>query len=192
MHIGIDFDNTIACYDELFYKVCLESGLIPASLPANKSDVRNYLREQDKEDDWTEIQGLVYGPRITEASPFPGVIDFIRAARERQIPVSIISHKTKHPYRGEKHDLHAAARNFLNHHEIDADSVSLEPTKEAKAERIRSQGCTHFIDDLPEFLELVGFENEGQRILFDPNNLYQESPGWCRHQSWESISKAIL
>ncbi|MGB0581541.1 MAG: hypothetical protein ACPGVU_17730, partial [Limisphaerales bacterium] len=114
MHIGIDFDNTIACYDDLFHRICFEAGLIPGEIPKNKSDVRNFLREQGREDDWTEIQGLVYGPRITEASPFPGVIEFIRSARSSAIPVSIISHKTKHPYRGEKHDLHAAARSFLD------------------------------------------------------------------------------
>ena len=192
MHIGIDFDNTIACYDELFHRICREAGLIPSDIPANKSDVRNYLREQGREDDWTEIQGLVYGPRITEASPFPGVIEFIRAARSCDIPVSIISHKTRHPYRGEKHDLHAAARNFLEHHEIKTDTVHLEPTKEAKADRIRSQGCTHFIDDLPEFLALVSLENDGQRILFDPNDLYEDSLDWQRHRSWQSIAEAVL
>lgn len=198
MHIGIDFDNTIACYDELFHRVCLEAGLIPPEIPANKPNVRNYIREQGKEDDWTEIQGLVYGPRITEASLFPGVLDFIRRCREGDIQVSIVSHKTKHPYRGEKHDLHAAARNFLSHHGLVTDSmltaedISLEPTKEAKADRIRERGCTHFIDDLPEFLELVTFQNDGQRVLFDPNELYEDSSKWLRHRSWAAISEALL
>jgi len=192
MHIGIDFDNTIACYDELFHRVCLEAGLIPAELPANKSEVRNYLRQQDREDAWTEIQGLVYGPRITEAAPFPGVREFIDLARSRKLRVSIISHKTRHPYRGEKHDLHAAARQFLAHHRIAADAVFLEPTKEFKADRIRAERCTHFIDDLPEFLELVRFEGEGQRILFDPNDLYPDSPHWQRWRSWQAITEALL
>ena len=49
MHVGIDFDNTIACYDELFHRVCREAGLLPEGIPANKSDVRNYLPEQGKE-----------------------------------------------------------------------------------------------------------------------------------------------
>lgn len=198
MHIGIDFDNTIACYDALFHRVCHEAGLIPAGLPANKSDVRNYLREQGREDDWTEIQGLVYGPRITEATPFPGVADFIRTARFRGIPVSIISHKTRHPYLGEKHDLHAAAHHFLEHHGIvgdgmlGLDAVSLEPTKEAKVDRIRTRGCTHFVDDLPEFLALVTLAADGQRILFDPNNLYEDTADWQRHSSWQTIAEALL
>jgi hypothetical protein len=192
MRIGIDFDNTIACYDELFHRVCLEAGWIPASLPRNKSDVRNHLRAVGREDDWTEIQGVVYGPRINEARPYPGVVEFITRARGRGIPVVIISHKTRHPYRGEKHDLHAAARCFLAHHGIVADEVFLEPTKEAKADRIRAHACTHFIDDLPEFLDLVTFNTDGQRILFDPNDLYADQPDWLRLRSWSAIQEAIL
>ena len=192
MRIGIDFDNTIACYDELFHRVCREAGLIPASVPRNKSDVRNHLRASGREDDWTEIQGLVYGPRITEADPFPGVVEFIAEARDRGIPVAIISHKTRHPFRGEKHDLHAAARSFLAHHGIEVDQVFLEPTKEAKAERIRAEGCSHFIDDLPEFLELVRLSVEGRRILFDPNDLYADREDWWRLPSWAAIREAIL
>lgn len=198
MHVGIDFDNTIAAYDELFHRVCLEAGLIPATLPRNKSDVRNHLRATGREDDWTEIQGIVYGPRITEASPFPGVFGFIAEALGRGGAVSIISHKTRHPYRGEKHDLHAAARRFLAHHGIvgegmlDEADIFLEPTKEAKSDRIRRCGCTVFIDDLPEFLELVTFAGEGQRILFDPHQLYPDTDGWWRCVSWDDIHRKLL
>ena len=44
MRLGLDFDNTIVCYDGLFHRVAREEGLIPAALPATKSDVRNHLR----------------------------------------------------------------------------------------------------------------------------------------------------
>lgn len=64
MRLGIDFDNTIVCYDELFHRVALEQGLIPADLPVNKSEVRNHLRRVGKEPLWTEMQGSVYGARM--------------------------------------------------------------------------------------------------------------------------------
>jgi hypothetical protein len=32
MRIGLDFDNTIACYDGVFHAAALERGLIPEAL----------------------------------------------------------------------------------------------------------------------------------------------------------------
>ena len=114
MHIGVDFDNTIVCYDALFHKVARERNLIPAGVPVNKSDVRNHLRRAGNEAAWTEVQGYVYGARMSEAAPYPGVREFFRACRHAGVRVSIISHKTKHPYLGEKYDLHEAAHNHAH------------------------------------------------------------------------------
>jgi len=86
MLIGIDFDNTIVCYDALFHRVCRERGLIPAEVPINKTDVRNYLRQAGREDAWTEMQGYVYGARMSEAAPYPGVLDFFRSCRAAALP----------------------------------------------------------------------------------------------------------
>src|SRR2546421_8484108 len=113
MRIGVDFDNTIVCYDALFHRVCREKDLIPAEVPVSKSEVRNHLRRIGKEEAWTEMQGYVYGARMSEAEPYPGVLDFFRALRLAQIPVCIISHKTRNPYLCEKYDLHAAALAWL-------------------------------------------------------------------------------
>ena len=49
--IGIDFDNTIVCYDDVFHEVAREQGLIPNDLPANKGAVRDHLRAIGREDD---------------------------------------------------------------------------------------------------------------------------------------------
>lgn len=82
MLLGIDFDNTIVCYDALFHRVCRERGLIPAEVPINKTDVRNYLHQAGREDAWTEMQGYVYGAQMSEASPFPeSWISFVPAGR---------------------------------------------------------------------------------------------------------------
>ncbi|MBI2360879.1 MAG: hypothetical protein HYV04_18575 [Deltaproteobacteria bacterium] len=83
MRIGIDFDNTIVCYDQMFHRIALERGLIPASLPATKGHVRDMLRRMGREEEWTEMQGQVYGKRLHEAEPFPGVLEFFTLCRER-------------------------------------------------------------------------------------------------------------
>src|SRR5581483_9938108 len=195
MRVGIDFDNTIVCYDELFHRVALERGLIPADLPVNKSAVRNHLRSAGKEPRWTEMQGTVYGARMSEAAAFPGALDFFRACRRAEIPVSIISHKTRHPFLGEKHDLHQSARAWLEQQGffdpakigLAREEVFFELTKEEKLRRIETRGCDVFIDDLPEFLAEGAFPKIG-RILFDPAGVYGEEKAFSRARSWEEVA----
>src|SRR4051812_20761119 len=144
MLVGLDFDNTIVCYDRLFHRLARERGLLPDHVPATKGAVRDHLRAIDREDDWTEMQGVGYGPRITDAEPFPGVKEFLAGCNAAGIRVVIISHKTRHPYLGAKHDLHAAAHTFLADHGfyrtadtgLSPESVYLELTKQAKLDRI--------------------------------------------------------
>jgi len=197
MHLGVDFDNTIVCYDALFHKVARERKLIPSDVPVNKSEVRNYLRRVGNENAWTEMQGYVYGARMSEAAPFPGVIEFFQACRAAGIRVSIISHKTKHPFLGEKYDLHAAATRWLEQQGffdpvrmgLPREQAFFELTKEAKLERIGRCRCTHFIDDLPEFLAEPAFPSSTLRILFDSNHLYAADDRYVRALSWEEIGE---
>ena len=114
MIIGIDFDNTITCYDRLFYRLAMERDLIPAALPAQKEAIRDYLRTQGLEDVWTELQGLAYGLRIGEAEPFPGVERFFSDCRNSGVAVIVISHKTRLPVRGPQVDLQQAACSWLS------------------------------------------------------------------------------
>ena len=69
--------------------------------------------------------------------------------------LAIVSHRTRHPFIGPKHDLHEAARGWVDTFLrrpglIDRDGVFFELTKEEKLARIGAVGCTHFVDDLPE------------------------------------------
>ncbi len=197
MLIGIDFDNTIVCYDSLFHRLALERGLIESSVPVNKTAVRDALRAAGREADWTELQGIGYGPRIVDAIPFPGVKDFLQACRSTSINVVIISHKTKHPYLGEPHDLHAAAYAFLRHHgflgaTLSLGDVCLELTKEAKLARIASRGCDVFIDDLPELLLEESFPKKPKRILFNPAGTAASHTSYTCAESWNAIAQLLL
>ena len=84
MRIGIDFDNTIVCFDTLFHRAAVEKSLIPADLPLSKTSVRDYLRREGREEAWTELQGYVYGVKIHDAAPFPGVLEFFARCRDRE------------------------------------------------------------------------------------------------------------
>ena len=177
MHIGIDFDNTIVSYDEVFHRVALEQGIVPATIDRTKLAVRNWLRKSGKEDIWTEMQGYVYGTRMADAEAYPGVIEFFRWARSGGISLSIISHKTKQPFLGPCYDLHEAAKQWIETVLIDEagplvelDSVYFETTKDNKWARIASTTSTHFIDDLPEILFAEAFPARVKRILFDPRH----------------------
>lgn len=195
MLIGVDFDNTIVCYDRLFHRLAAERGWIPGNLDADKSSVRDYLRREDREEDWTLLQGIAYGSRIDEATSFPGVETFFSQCHIRQVPVCIISHKTRHPYRGPDFDLHQAARGWLTSHRflgetaiaLPEERVFLEETKQAKLARIAAAGCTHFIDDLPEFLLEEDFPTGVCRILFDPADKYAKCADLHRFTSWQSL-----
>jgi hypothetical protein len=194
MRIGVDFDNTIVCYDRIFHNIALEKSLISKNLPVNKGVVRDYLRRQDKEDVWTELQGHVYGARMVEADPFPAVCDFFAECREKSVPVFIISHRTRYPFLGEKYDLHESAHTWLRKYGflnksnglLAPDRVFFELTKSAKLERIGAAMCDYFIDDLPEFLAEPDFPGNTKKILFDPNNHYPDTD-FRRVTSWQAI-----
>lgn len=182
MRIGLDFDNTIVSYDALFHKVANEKELISSDMPVNKVSVRDYLRANDQEDAWTEMQGYVYGARLDEAVSYPGVLSFLRQAANAGHHISIISHKTRYQFLGPQYDLHAAARNWIETHLRDEegcllqqDNVFLEPTKESKINRIKTLQCDFFLDDLPEILLAENFPISTQRLLFDPEANHRTS-----------------
>ena len=193
MRIGVDFDNTIICYDSVFYKVAREQRLIPEGISVDKQAVRDYLRQIDCEDDWTRLQGYVYGKRILAAEPFPGFFDFLYFCRQHRHSVFVISHKTKHPYLGPQFDLHDAGFRWLQTKGIldlqetglSGERVFFEESKAAKLNRIALQKCTHFIDDLPEFLCEIDFPPGVQKILFDPNRNHEGLPKIKTAASWK-------
>ena len=201
MRVGVDFDNTIVCYDDVFHRVAVEWGLIPAEIAASKGAVRDYLRAQAREDTWIELQGYVYGNRFREAHPFPGVTEFFNRCEEQAVSVSIISHRTRYPFAGPRYDLHQAAYQWLETYGFAIDGptggssvfVHLELTKATKLERIGRESCSVFIDDLPEFLGEPAFPKNVERILFDPSATH--SIDECPFQlarSWREIERLVL
>jgi len=199
MLIGLDFDNTIVCYDRLFHRLAAERGLLLEPVAENKTAVRDYLRATGREPDWTEMQGVGYGPRISHAEPFPGVKDFLAKCLAAGVEVQIVSHKTKHPFLGPQFDLHAAAHAFLAAHGfydtaatgLSPASVNLALTKQAKIDRIAELGCDVFVDDLPEFLAEPSFPTKTRKALFDPAGQFADDLSYTRARSWAGVTVAV-
>lgn len=197
--IGIDFDNTIACYDGVFHRIAKEHGWINDETPTDKRSVRDRLRADGREEDWIHLQGEVYGARMDVVRPFEGVLDFFRECSKRSLPICIISHKTRHPFRGPKHDLHQAAWSWLEDRGffdasaggLDRSQVFFELTKEDKLARIGRCGCQSFVDDLPEFLAEPSFPSETEPVLFDPEDVHVDA-NHKRALSWAALRILLI
>ncbi len=201
MRIGIDFDNTLVCYDQLFWTLAHDIGVVDESVAHQKDAVRDHLRKQGLEAVWTNLQGKAYGSRILEASPFSGAIDAVTEFRRRGWEVCVISHKTRSPIAGQDCDLHAAARKWLTTYGIidllfqssAHSAVFFELTKREKLQRIADVRCDWFIDDLPELLTDSTFPLNVGRILFDPHQRNVPLPdGIRRLDTWcDAVSVLI-
>ena len=200
MVIGIDFDNTIVSYDELFHRLAAERGLIPPEVPRRKASVRDFLRRSGREDAWTELQGHAYGAGMGEAPACPGVIEFFARAHRVGLPLYVISHKTKEPVAGQPHDLHQAARAWLEGHGFfDARGVGFsparvffEPTRLEKIRKIAELGCTHFIDDLEETFREEAFPASVEKILFAPQPSVAVPRGAKVMKDWREIEDYVF
>lgn len=199
MRIGIDFDNTIVSYDALFHQVALEKALIPFDLAAKKTAVRDHLRSTNREDQWTLMQGEVYGPRMEQAIPYAHAIESIAHLKQMGHEIYIVSHKTKHPVMGPAYNLHECARKWISRSLlynqaplIEEHSIFYELTKEEKIKRIYSLNCEVFIDDLPEILTLTGFPDQTVKILFDPDQQHtQYRQNFQTVASWLAIPDLV-
>lgn len=181
MIVGLDFDNTIVCYDRLFHSVAVEQGTVPAEVERTKTAVKAYLINSEQESTWTEMQGLVYGARLIEADPYPDAINIIKLLRKKGHTVCIVSHKTKYPYLGKKYDLHNAALNWITgkvnatEELIRQNQIYLCETKDQKITKIGALNCDVFIDDLEEIFANPLFPKQTKKVLFDPAHRYSNN-----------------
>jgi hypothetical protein len=172
--IGVDLDNTLVCYDELFHRAACEEGLIDPALPKHKEAVRDAIRRlPEGETKWTTLQALVYGMRMSEAPMFEGADVFLRHCAGKRARVRIVSHKSRHAtWGGAKLDLRQSAlqwieaNGFFSHLGLSRGDVFFEDTRAEKINRIRALSCTHFIDDLPEVFAEELFPPETRKLLF--------------------------
>lgn len=197
--IGIDFDNTIVCYDAIFFDVARELRLVPDSIEKTKKAVRSHIQNHLSNDHWTRLQAEIYGARLLDARPFPAVVDFFMTCHCHGIPTSIISHKSQYPAMGTQYDLRQSALMWLDRNGFFAHTIGLSServvfaeTRREKIQYIIQHQCTHFIDDLPEVFIETCFPAAVKKILFDPNNGYDHWNGGFRVASWRELSQEFF
>jgi hypothetical protein len=200
LRIGIDFDNTIITYDEVFSAVAKCRGLVDAEFSGRKQALRNKIRLLPAgELLWQSLQGHVYGKGISEARMIAGVDAFLRRCRAEGCAVAIVSHKTEFGQHDPDHvDLRKAALDWMAANglfggdlAIPAENVYFEGSREEKLARIEALRLTHFIDDLEEVLTHPAFPPNVKRILFAG----EESPAAAPYTScsaWRDIEAQIF
>lgn len=201
MIVGIDFDNTIADYDEVFVRRAAETGLIEAGAARGKRGVRDHIRSMPGgETSWQGLQAYAYTKGMAQARLIDGVRDFFLACRRAAITVYIVSHKTAYPPAAfEQIDLRISAlawmeaRGFFNPNDmgLDRDRVFFEPTRAEKVARITALRCTHFIDDLEEVLLDEGFPAGIRKILYSPE-VRPAAKDIHAVRSWKEIRDQLL
>ena len=201
LRIGIDFDNTIIAYDEVFCAAAKLSGLIGADFAGGKQAVRDSIRSlPGGEQIWQRLQGQVYGKGISGATLIPGVDDFLRRCRAEGCSVSIVSHKTEYGhYDPERINLRDAARQWMaangvveGEFGISASNIFFEGSRSDKLARIAALSCTHFIDDLEEVLLDPGFPPNVERILLSEHDEPNPAAPYFVCASWRDIEDRIF
>ena len=179
MRLGVDLDNTLICYDDVFLSGARELNLVPKSWIGDRFQVRAYVRDQKNgETSWQRLQGQVYGRWISRAKLFPGVYRFLWRCNFRKITVDVLSHKSEYGhFDNEEVALRQVARQFLmeqgilsEHGESLINSIEFFSEREEKIERIVGKKFDLFIDDLPEILEHVEIADKTETLGFDPTN----------------------
>lgn len=198
MRIGIDFDNTIICYDDVFSYLAKSWNLLPTDFQGSKRAIRDAIWKAHDDLAWQKLQGKAYGEFIHHAKPFAGCKEFLTECQKHpQIELFIVSHKTEFGHFDEKKiSLRDASRLWLREHGlldfIKEKNVYFETTRDEKIARIQSLQCTHFIDDLPEVLTSPLFPNI-KRFLFQPDlNEISHEHQLQPYVHWNDISHAIF
>lgn len=200
LRIGIDFDNTIIAYDEVFCATAKRRALIGAEFFGSKQAVRDAVRLlPDGELAWMRLQGEVYGKGIGGANMIAGVDAFLRRCNAEGCTVVVVSHKTQYGhYDPDRVDLRHAALGWMKAQGlfngdfgVGAENVYFEGTRSKKISRIAALGLTHFVDDLEEVLTDPSFPPTVQRILFaEPGP--SRSAAYIRCGSWTDIERQVF
>jgi hypothetical protein len=176
--VGIDLDNTIATYDELFHRLAVERRLIDRDVPCRKRQVCDAVRRrEDGESDWQRLQASAYGAHMDKATLAPGVAEFLVRCRDGGTAVYVVSHRTRYaPLDESRVPLRDAAVTWMRAQGlfgaqglgIREDCVFFESTRDEKIARIAEIACSHFIDDLQEVLLAPAFPKGVVRLWYVP------------------------
>lgn len=194
--IGIDFDNTLVCYDQLFLDLAREAKLAPPGDISGKEALRDWLRQKPHgELSWQRLQALAYGKQIVKAKLFDGVREVLALCRQHGARVFVVSHKTRFAAQDQEGvNLHKAAHGFLGMTGLYRDGllaeadVYFEETRVAKVARVTRLKCDLFIDDLVDVFSEPDFPETTRPLLF---TLDEDRAGLEVCGSWQEIGQLL-
>jgi hypothetical protein len=202
MRIGLDFDNTIIRYDDVFREVAIKRGLVSPNFSGTKQQVRNAIRLlPDGEHQWQALQGYVYGKGIQSATLFAGLADFLRRARAHGDTILVVSHKTEHGHFDlARVNLRGAAMQWMEGQGFFAErgfsllpgNVHFASSRSEKLSRIGDLACDVFIDDLEEVLADPEFPSFVRRILFSEHADRGDNLPYEICRDWASIQEIVF
>lgn len=197
MIIGIDFDNTIIKYDEVFYKFALKNKLIFSRKNRNKSDIKEEIIKNFDEKAWTKLQGEVYSIGISQAKLYQNCLESLYKFDKLGHKIFIISHKTKYPVIGKKTNLHKITNEWIINNifkkkkfkNFNIDCVFFNEDKNQKIMKILECNCNVFIDDLEDILRKL--PSNIMKILFSKNYSFEKKSDLIHLGDWKMISRLI-
>lgn len=195
MIVGFDFDNTIVNYDNVFFKIALKKKFISKNISKNKSAIKEHFFKRGKIKNWKILQSEVYGKQIFQAKPYKGFLKILKKLLYKKIEVKIISHKTLHPYYGEKINLHDLSKKWIKKNiKIELRKkikVYFEKTEKKKIQRIKKAKCDFFVDDLESILKQLPLKTK--KILFSPKKKSAKSNAkFIIISSWHELSRIFF
>ena len=124
-------------------------------------------------------------------------MEALRLEQKKGAKLVIISHKTKRPLSGENYDMHASAIKWMKDNRfftteglgLTMEQIYFEETKEKKIERIHSQNCDIYIDDLEEIIKQL--DKSIKRIQFKRNGEETIGDDWKCMRHWRQLQSIM-
>ena len=181
MLIGIDFDNTIAKYDEVFIEVAVSKNLIDSKWHGSKKSLKKIILSfPDGDKKWMSLQGKVYGKFMKKADLMPDFKNFLLHCKLEKINLCVVSHKTEYGhFDSSKTNLRKEAMKWMafknlfdpSQSPLKKEDIYFAETRSKKVTKINELKCDYFIDDLNEVFQENHFSKKVKKILFDDHVL---------------------
>ena len=192
--IGIDFDNTIAFYDEVFAKVAIKMKLINSGWKGTKTQLKKKIIENKNLENWKKLQGQVYGKYMKKALVYKGFDHFFQLAQFLNAKLFIVSHKTKYGhYDKKKINLRIEALKWLKKNKYYKNvQIFFENSIDQKINTINSLNLNFFIDDLELILDNPKLKKNIKKILINQNTKRKINKKFLEFTNWFEISDYIF
>lgn len=191
--IGIDLDNTIIDYHNLFQIVLEKKIKKKFNKKILKTSIKSIVKKDYGEDVWADIQATVYGKEIRHAKLMKGFESFLKYARNQKFKLYIVSHKTKLSQNLEQnYNLIKAANvwlesnNFFTKKGFHKSDIFFCNTLDSKVKKIKALNLDFFIDDLEVVIFHKDFPKNTHGILFS-NSMNDQS----RYHTWSEVINRV-